>query len=320
MKQQIYHSIEIGLHSKCNLHCPLCTRSKKFFLDNKDHRKFNNELDFEDLKNAILTIKPQELKLVGAICEPTMYYKFIELLEFCKEQNISIWLSTNGSYGSEKFWERVTQAIPKNSVLNFDIGHTQKQLYRKSNTEKIIRNIKIVQKGINPEDSIRIEALRIEFNWNKDDEKNLEELTKDLGIGLYKIPCYDYNPNEFKEDISFWDHPKKLYYQKINKLKILNTKEINCEALTTNSIYINYLGYIMPCCYINDLLLSENIELYETGIRNKFLNIKDRPIIEEITLNYRNAIDSKDQKIRNCCSKFCSSFKRKLYKNFKLDP
>ena len=89
MKQQIYHSIEIGLHSKCNLHCPLCTRSKKFFLDNKDHRKFNNELDFEDLKNAILTIKPQELKLVGAICEPTMYYKFIELLEFCKEQNIS---------------------------------------------------------------------------------------------------------------------------------------------------------------------------------------------------------------------------------------
>ena len=71
---------------------------------------------------------------------------------------------------------------------------------------------------------------------------------------------------------------------------------------------------------INDLLLSENIELYETGIRNKFLNIKDRPIIEEITLNYRNAIDSKDQKIRNYCSKFCSSFKRKLYKNFKLDP
>src|SRR5574344_1794664 len=55
-------------------------------------------------------------------------------------------------------------------------------------------------------------------------------------------------------------------------------------------------------------------------VRNKFLNIKDRPIIEEITLNYRNAIDSKDQKIRNCCSKFCSSFKRKLYKNFKLDP
>ena len=55
MKQQIYHSIEIGLHSKCNLHCPLCTRSKKFFLDNKDHRKFNNELDFEESATKIIS-------------------------------------------------------------------------------------------------------------------------------------------------------------------------------------------------------------------------------------------------------------------------
>ena len=76
--------IEIGLTSNCNLKCPLCTRNKKIF---KTLPKFKPEnLDLDKLKEFISFVRPKEVKLVGAVGEPTLYPKFYELLKFLKEK------------------------------------------------------------------------------------------------------------------------------------------------------------------------------------------------------------------------------------------
>lgn len=332
-------SIEIELGSKCNLHCPLCTRNKKFY-DNK-HEKFQQELNVKSLIRFLDTMKPKDIKLVGAICEPTLYKHFLKVLNYCKDHNITIWLSTNGSTKNEEFWRQVARDIPEHSTINFDIDHTDpiKQLtYRRgSNLNKIISNIKVVQEELLIlNKKVKLCALRIDFDWNKDNYKEFLYTAENIWkVEVYNIPCYNYSQDEFNELVEFWSHPKQVMYNRLDKLdktKFSMKQDITCEAKNTTSIYLNCLGDIIPCCYINDLILKEDISLYMTdkSIRSgfnfpRFLSIYTNPSKEDIYNNYFNIISEGERQEDNndlcsCCQKFCSKNKRKMFKVMDLDP
>lgn len=337
------NSIEIELGYKCNLSCPLCTRNKLFY-DNK-HVKFNTELDYEYLILFLETMKPKTVKLVGAICEPTLYPHFIKLLEYLNSKNIYVWLSTNGSTKNELFWKHVAIHIPENSTINFDIDHTdqiKQQTYRRgSNLNKILNNIRIVQNELKIlNKKINLFALRIDFDWNKDNYDEFIYTAKNIWkIDVYNIPCYNFSQEEFKEDVSLYSHRKQFLYNRLDKLdstKFAKRQEITCEAFNIKSIYLNCFGDIIPCCYINDLIFKEDNSLFgtEKSIRAnynfpKFYSIYDKQTYIEIKKNIEEVItlgttttstQEENKTLCECCRKFCSKNKRKMFNVMDLDP
>lgn len=323
-------TIEIGLTSRCNLKCPLCTRAKDIFHDKENYPKFKpTELDFNKLKEFIEFIEPTEVKLVGAVGEPTLYTHFMKLMKFLKESNIKVWLSTNGSTYKSDWWYELAQHIPAGSVLNFDIDSPDydNNTYRRgSNYDKVINNIIALEANVEYQQNFKIRAQRIDFKWNQynysgPNSKGKENFIDNLryrgikNIELYNIPCYDFNQEEFSEpdlEIKF-DHLNLNNYKRLNRWKgrMLESKtmeiNIDCDSKHQKLIYLNYVGEVLPCCYLNDVSLKEK----ELGI-NIYQNS-----MEECLDNYYSIINNPTS---YTCKYFCSSLARKLYKQFNLDP
>ena len=306
-------TIEIGLTSKCNLKCPLCTRNKDLF---KMNWKFEpKDIDYIKLITFINYIKPEEVKLVGAVGEPTLYPHFFKLLKFLKENNIKIWLSTNGVTHSTKWWKMVRDLIPTGSVINIDLDHTEedKQLYRRgTNLTKLKENLKEIAN--NPNYIVR--AQRIDFDWNKDNYDYFQTEVLKWGFDeVYNIPCYNFKQEEFTEDLTFWSHPKQKDYELLDRMNKLNQTRDNivCESNREGLIYVNYLGEITPCCYINDLVLQSP--------KPDFNNIHFVNNYENIITEYFERIDNPETSwYKTTCKKFCTKINRQLYKEFNLDP
>ena len=320
-------SIEIGLTSNCNLKCPLCTRAKDIFQDKVNYPKFRQtEIDFNKLKEFIKVVKPEEVKLVGAVGEPTLYTHFIPLMKFLKENNIRVWLSTNGSTYKSDWWFELAQNIPDGSILNFDIDspdYNNNTYRRGSNYDKVINNIIALESY--PDSNFKIRAQRIDFKWNKynypgPDSKGKDNFIDNLkyrgikNIELYNIPCYDFNQEEFSEpDLeTTYDHSNLMNYKRLNKWKtrMLESNQpiqLLFESKKQQVIYLNYLGEVLPCCYINDVSLKE---------KEARLNIYNNSI-QECLDEYFNVINNPTT---YTCKYFCSSIARKLYQQFNLDP
>lgn len=312
---KIIKEIEIGLTSHCNLTCPLCTRNKNIFKILPKFRPKN--LEINRLKEFINFINPEEVKLVGAVGEPTLYPYFYELLKFLKTNNIKIWLSTNGVTHNIKWWNKIKEVIPKNSIINIDLDHTDEdmQLYRRgTNLKKLKDHLEILAKYQNKDYILK--AQRINFDWNKNNYNFFMEEVLNWGFDeVYNIPCYDFNPNEFKEDLSFWKHEKQDKYKLLKRINTLNSKKqnlcIKCESKKDKLIYLNYLGEVIPCCYINDIILKE-----ETLIGNIY---DDN--FNDLIKNYFKIIDNPiESKYKETCIKFCTKINRQVYKEFNLDP
>ena len=306
--------IEIGLTGMCNLKCPLCTRAKIIFKDKDSYPKFKPvELEFNTLLNFIKFINPDEIKLVGAIGEPTLYSRFYDLLLELNKLNIKIWLSTNGSTHNKEWWEKIATTIPKNSIINIDMdSSTDNNYYRKgSDINKIKEVLSTLTDKNNNGYTVRLQ--KIDFDWNKNDK--LDTILNDK-IELYEIPCYDFNPDEFLDKTleEKYSHPKLDIYKQLNKWKqkaIENNSEhlqkIECDSKVQNLIYLNYLGEVLPCCYINDTSLKEK------KLRPTIYNTKFETLLNDYYNNINNPVQPE-------CKWFCAKKCRKLYKEFGLDP
>lgn len=315
--------LELGLNSICNLSCPLCTRNKIIFKNKEDHPKYKaTNIDFHSMLKFIDELTNlKEIKIVGAVGEPTLYPFFLELLDYCNVNKIKIWLSTNGSTRDKEWWYQVGRLITEDSIINFDIDHTeqlkQKTYRRGSDLNKIRENILSVQQAMKDHNkNIILRGQRIDFDWNKDDKKQFIEYCNTLQIEPYDIPCYDYDQKDFNEDVSFYTHPKEIEYKLFRKSSEVKIKynDIICASKKDKLIYLNYMGEVIPCCYINDEILKD---------KHRYINIYDNSV-GEIIANYNliinQNVDLKFNVFGNICHKFCNKFSRNLCKKYGLDP
>ncbi len=312
--------IEIGLTSNCNLKCPLCTRNKIIFSKKDSFPKYRpNELDLNTLIEFIRYINPEEVKLVGAVGEPTLYKHFLELMLFLKQAEIKVWLSSNGSTHNPSWWKKLAEYIPDGSTINIDIDHTDKEaqkIYRRgSDLDSILSNVK----ALNMENrNFTIRAQRIIFDWNQDNQEEYFKIIPTLGFdSIYEIPCYDYRPEEFKEDVKFFTHPKLNEYKLFRltgSTSLTSSKRdqvIECEAKKYKMIYLNYLGEVMPCCYINDEILKS---------KHRYINIYENSPVEILELYNKKINNPLSDDYSDVCNKFCNKLGKKFCKIFKLDP
>lgn len=239
--------IEIGLLYGCNLECPFCEIN--YHKLNKTPKEIlqKKQLNFEDLRTFLRKFKKlRMIILCGTVSEPTLYYKFNELITEIDSLSGSpvIRLHTNGNY-SKKL------NLRKKDIVYFGIdGITQEsyEKYRvKGNLQKVLENHKELKKI----GCITILQL-IEFEHNQEDEKNLKEFAELHNFDLIDIKKSD-NPedifdkiypnvkNQFK--VSLRKH-QMIFYKEI---QIKASKVIKCSSEINNQIFINYKGGVYPC-------------------------------------------------------------------------
>lgn len=315
--------IEIGLTSTCNLNCPLCSRNKKLFKDNhQTDNKFRKDIhiDMDLLMKWLLKVTQDQteevtIKLIGAVGEPTMHPRFLELIELIQIKQFTLWLSTNGSVNSTKWWKKLGLLLPQKSTINVDIDHTDEKhqsFYRRgSNLTKIIKNVESLHKS-RPKSTV-LQIQRIDFIWNRVNLINMRKLIKDewnFFDNIYTIPSYWWDQSEFTENLSPWKSKYDILNKRIKSISSLRaTGTIDCEAQKDNTIYVNYVGDVIPCCYINDYVLKNNIE--------NIPNIKDEI---NIIQPYFKTIYTNNNPLCSVCDKTCSTSAKRMYKQFNLDP
>lgn len=297
MQNKNIHIIEIGLLNKCNLKCPLCSRQIK-----TKNVKINNK-NILDIKLLIKTLDYfpflNHVKLVGAVSEPTLYPELFELLRYLKNRKISISISTNGSTHNIKWWKQLGTLLDRNDQIIFAIDGSTQDIHHKyrvgSNLKKILENHKSLK---NVSQCVTI-CQFIKFNYNISDINNVEKLSIDEKFDKFKpINCYMFDK---KYDNNFYINDIE------NKYKLLSTNNdiIDCQTKRENFIYLNFLGELLPCCFINDLSLTHNYI-----IPNIYTSSLDECFNYMITL-----IESK-----SCCSFYCGKKNKMIQKIFKLDP
>lgn len=259
--------IEIELHNKCNLRCPLCVRQNK---DYQDYFKTQTEIPLEDLVEALGKFPNLKLvHLVGNSSEPTLYSNLIELIEWLKYQGIVLMISTNASTRNEDFWMKLGSILTSKDEIRFAIDGATQITYEKyrqgGDLKKIIRNVLAFNEGskINKLDSGGTRAFCvlqiIKFLGNQhiysDEIEAINNIFKERDFKFDYI--YKLNTNSEVQTNEYLRFPLKekvkqtlykRFYEDIFKLDYNERiKQLDCYS-EKGFIYINHRGEFCTCC------------------------------------------------------------------------
>ena len=258
-------SLHIELTSNCQASCPMCARNHHGGLPNPDLPV--NDLSFDLIKNILKKDFVEQLHTItmcGNFGDPILHKDLIPIIKYIAGVNpkIRFDIHTNGSARSTSWWKELAQIMPNDSLVQFGIDGLEDthSLYRIGTSfKKIIDNAKVfIANGGNARWNF------ITFRHNEHQLEQCRQLAKDLGFeSFYEKqtsrfignPWFDVvdktgqvthrleNPTEQK--LIFVDRKTVENYKEVMKNAV-----VDCEVEKTNSVYIDALGYIWPCCFV----------------------------------------------------------------------
>lgn len=295
--EKIYHSIlkkpwRITLDTNpddCNLHCIMCEEHSHFSSKQnkrKESKVFPRRMSLEILQKVFREAKELGIREVipSTMGEPLLYGHFEEILKLCKDNGMTLNLTTNGTfpkYGAKIWAEKIVPIASDIKVSwNGASKNVQENIMVGSKWEKRWKDI---QDFISVRDDIFTKTsyycrmtLQLTFL-----ESNIDELTKivemaiDLNFDRVKghhlwahFPeIKDESLRRSKESIQRWNDKVEKIYNITKSKKLSNGKEILLENIYKldpdkpeellkggkcpflgKEIWINALGDFNPCC------------------------------------------------------------------------
>jgi MoaA/NifB/PqqE/SkfB family radical SAM enzyme len=255
--------LQIENTSICNLSCPMCLREhtpedKSWFTETYLSLDFFKNNIPESVYNTVETVL-----FNGVLGDPCAAPNFLEVCEFIKSKDIKITISTNGSLRSTEFWHNLADILDGDDKVIFAIDGLEdtNHIYRvNSNWDKIMNNCSsFINNGGNSE------WQYISFKHNQHQVEQARQLSKDMNFRhFYVKPSYRFIINEMTNTQHYGSNGVLLsaptddtqhHLIKIHKKFSIsewqqssNTSKIDCYAIHNNSIYIDYLGRLYPCC------------------------------------------------------------------------
>lgn len=261
-------SILIEPTTHCNARCPQCARFTDLGHLHPDLVLKHLELD------QLLKIQKADLPNLTRIqfegdkgdpCMVPYLDKWIDHFSWVKQ----VGLVTNGSIRSEGWWENL--GTKKNVLVTFSIDGLENtnHLYRVGvDWNRIIRNARAY---INAGGEAIWKC--IVFQHNQDQLDDIKDLARDMGFTRIEFTHCDYNrfngkpqfpvykEGNFLHNISPGTRLKEELYARSLNFKQYNNRywvfddnlnsEMLCPYLNRNTIYINYRGYVIPCCMLH---------------------------------------------------------------------
>lgn len=291
------YKIEIELTTKCQAHCPMCSRNFHGYTSNNNVKQV--EWSFDDFKKIINQDVLDRVKLLnfcGAFGEPLMCKDVLKIISYVSENsNAEIITNTNGSFYKPSWWKQLAEILPKKHLVIFGIDGfkgTHEKHRIGTNFDKIIENATaFIEAGGNAGGQF------INFKHNEHEYEDLKIFLKNKGfnivfkinpdrfrtnsfpvLGKYKNKLYDLEPTD-NEVVSFKDADLPHIIDNQNKIKI------NCRSIARKEIYINAYKHLYPCCE-TATILYEIEKLDETNFNNILPSLKNE--VKQVFKEYNN--------------------------------
>jgi len=288
---EIVQNLQVDISSHCNARCGACVR-------NVDGDMTKPELVLEhfsqEVWHRLVTSDTRgwfirELTLNGNWGDPMMHPKLVEMVELYTHYHpeSSVYLHTNGSMRSAKFWEDLGRSVRKSTnhlvVFALDgLEDTHKVYRRKTDWNKIVANIKSFTST-----GGRANVTMTLFEHNKHQIDEVSKIADECGALYFTLrhshgdhitviteneaeydinACYDIEEfqtgfdNDDQRMSDLRDHHLFIKAQDISQENELDSK---CPWYNDRNIQIDPWGKVWPCCHVS---------LYGTYIENHTLD------------------------------------------------
>jgi len=332
------------LNNICNLMCPQCARNtvKNGVLQknpdvsgNPLSTLDNYQMSLDDFKTSFNNIGNVGLvKFIGQVSENVASSNFYEISQYTIENGSRILLSTNGSLKSKGWWSKLGKLYSKSEgsrvVFCLDGIHEALSLYRiNANYDKIIENaIAFIEAGG------QAEWRMIIFKHNQHQLEDAQKLAKQYGFQKFTyqysnrmdVEPFTYHGKEYKlEPQDLWPEWEDIKKERDENREVGN---IICKFQIVNSIYIDYLCRVWPCCYLpsaKDLLGDQKFyDDYYHNTSNNLLEKNLEEIMNDVFYDVLQLSWEDKSTVLKPCSNTCSFSKETTRKsartsNYRVD-
>ncbi len=258
--------VHIELTTKCNARCPACLRSIDGGTTANPYIDLNQEIPLERLKEVFndgLLDEIDELLICGNNGDALASKHLVPFLRYLEEKNYDnvISLHTNAGLGDKATWDYLAQFFSKKKrVLWFSVDGLEKtnHIYRRGvSWSRVENNMKsfIANGG-------RAKWKYIQFRHNGEDIERARKFAEELGFLDFQVRK-NHSPHMEPFDVNFEVKPMLKVNPQINNISetelLKNNSDqnssfhkdsISCIAEEEQSIFIDSLGKLWPCCWI----------------------------------------------------------------------
>lgn len=193
----------------------------------------------------------------GNLGDPLYNSEFIDIIQYFYNNQVGkIKISTNGSYMSKEFWKNLGAFIQAPSYCEFGIDGIDQathEIHRvRTHFNRIIENAQaFIQAG-----GAAVWQF-IVFNHNEHQIDQARKMANDLGFAHFKVRksarwamgVSGIDSNTLQKPSVVWQHD----LEKRPSFNNLDELAIKCKERPKQSIYIDYNGFVWPCCHIGSL-------------------------------------------------------------------
>lgn len=259
--------IDIGITSKCNLRCPMCTRTRKI----KDGTWSIpiKDLEFELFKKAIDEGSSNGLCAVNFdnFGEPLLNSDIFKMIEYAKQKGIfDVFFHTNATALNQRNGERLIESGLDKLIISFDSSYPEK--YEKvrigAKFNKVLRNIRNFTK-LKRQFNVIKPLTRINcIKFPDTTEREMEDVIK-----LFSL---------IVDSVSFIDFVDPVKSKKGNFAENYTSGFICPQIITRLTIWED--GKISPCCMDYDRTLCLG-NLKDTTLKQTWESVKLKRIREK---------------------------------------
>lgn len=263
--------VHVEASSRCNSHCPMCSRYTADGLVQPDLVEQDLTPDvFYKLFTPEFTSQLDHVYFSGVYGDPCLNKDLPEFVKYLIDNGCSsISIDTNGGYRGEEWWTKL--AIPK-VLINFALdGASDASLeqYRVNvNYTKVLNNLKaFVAAGGSAQWNF------IVFKHNEHELESAAQLAEQLGVkfrvkvtqkfkqnknfkvminGAYSHTLLPPEDEKYRHpNIGDKEHmPKSFFKFNIDNYSALNQNTVVCKTQERKDVFLSASGMLFPCCYV----------------------------------------------------------------------
>lgn len=237
--------LHMEITSLCNAACPQCSR----FVGKDLNPDIDlSELSLSDIQGKLSTAFVKNLDkmfMCGNYGDPAASRHTLDVYRWFRQVNpdITLGMNTNGSIKTESWWQQLGKILNRQRdyvVFSLDGLADTNHIYRRNvNWQRVMANVKsfIAAGG-------RAHWDMLIFRHNEHQVEQARQLAADMGFAEFRCKVsrrFGSIPVEYLQ-------PPVKYQPDFHSTDDIT--EISCSAYNERSVYMDYKGNILPCCWI----------------------------------------------------------------------
>jgi sulfatase maturation enzyme AslB (radical SAM superfamily) len=231
--------------SICNAACPQCSRFATDGVTLAGHLTETN-LTLDTIKEKLsvqFVANLNKMFACGSYGDPAANTEMIQIYDWFREINpkIELGMNTNGGLRNTKFWHELAKRLNRERdycVFSIDGLEDTNHIYRRKTVwKKIMENVTaFISSGGRAHWDMLI------FKHNQHQVDAARQLAKDMGFVAFRTKASRRHSTRPIDGLEPPDNYTPDFH---------NSGTIECQALIDNSLFMNHMGLLQPCCFVS---------------------------------------------------------------------